>query len=141
MIVSIAIAATMLARPIQIAPEQVRQGADQPQIAFSKGGDICVTFGSGDTLYFTSSSDGGLTFGEAVEIGEATLLQLRDPLGDHAPQVTDPFFTGQALGLADDLVIDLLPFVIEGIREGRGGDELEEPAVLRRDLRDLRSHA
>ena len=77
----------------------------------------------------------------AVEIGEATLLELRDTLRDHAPQVTDPFFTGQALRLADDLEIDLLPFVIEGIREGGGGDELEEPAVLRRDLRDLRSHA
>ncbi|MCH8979501.1 MAG: exo-alpha-sialidase [Armatimonadetes bacterium] len=76
MIVSIVIAGTMLARPVQIAPEHVRQQADQPQIAFSKKGDVYVAFGSGDSLYFTSSTDGGLSFGEAVEIGTAGKLSL-----------------------------------------------------------------
>ena len=76
MILSTVIAATMLARPVQIAPEPVRRQADQPQIAFSRGGDICVVFGSGDNLHFTSSSDDGLTFGEAVEIGTAGKLSL-----------------------------------------------------------------
>ena len=76
MILSTVIAMTILARPVQIAPEQIRQDADQPQIAFSKGGDVYVTFGSGDTLYFTFSTDSGLSFSEAVEIGSAGKLSL-----------------------------------------------------------------
>ncbi len=63
-----------LAFSIQIAapgPEPARE----PQLAVS-GTTVGLTFGSGKSIYFASSTDGGSRFSKAVRVGDADVLPL-----------------------------------------------------------------
>ena len=76
MIIATVLAATLIIRPVQVAPQDVRAVADQPQMTYAKDGTLLLTFGANDTVYFTSSKDGGRTFTEAVEVGSNGKLSL-----------------------------------------------------------------
>jgi hypothetical protein len=63
----------------------VLQAADvQPQLAAAHG-QVALAYGSGSAIWFTSSADGGKTFGPKVKVAEANSLAL----GRHrGPRVT-----------------------------------------------------
>src|SRR6185503_18812821 len=58
-----------------IQPEGAAAPSRQPQLAAGQG-MVAMTFGSGATIYFTSSSDGGLTFDRPVKVADTPALAL-----------------------------------------------------------------
>jgi hypothetical protein len=60
--------------PVMIAEKIV--DARQPQAAVSPAGDICITFGSKNTIYCVVSRDGGKNYGAPVKVGDAGQLAL-----------------------------------------------------------------
>jgi hypothetical protein len=51
-------------------------GAEQPQVAVSPAGKVYLVFGVHNTVYCTSSVDGGKSYGEPVKVGQVGALAL-----------------------------------------------------------------
>ena len=54
---------------IRVSPETAGVEYKQPQLAVS-GSTVNVTYGAGNTVYFTSSADEGKTFSKPVKVAE-----------------------------------------------------------------------
>jgi len=63
----------MLVTPIQ--PQAGGEPYRQPQVAAAYG-QVGVTFGAGNSIYYSASSDGGRHFGPAVKVSEVDALAL-----------------------------------------------------------------
>ncbi|MGV3773427.1 MAG: sialidase family protein [Verrucomicrobiales bacterium] len=64
-----------LAEPIRLTDSDLA-GSKQPQIAVNAEGTAFVTFGKGNAVYFSKSSDEGRTFSAPHKVGEAQQLAL-----------------------------------------------------------------
>src|SRR5688572_2680802 len=71
-----------------IQPEGATAPSRQPQLA-SAHGLVAMTFGSGSTIYFASSRDGGRTFGKPSKVGETAALALGRHRGPRVAVVKD----------------------------------------------------
>src|SRR5579864_6256466 len=60
-----------------LAVELPHPGADarQPQLAAAHG-QVALTYGSGNTIYFARSTDGGKSFAPAVKVADTASLML-----------------------------------------------------------------
>jgi hypothetical protein len=81
---------------IAIAPGPEFAAARQPQVAVGPKGDVRVTFGVGNAVYSSSSTNGGRGFAPPVKVGEAGVLALgkrrgpRIAMTDSAITITAP---------------------------------------------------
>jgi hypothetical protein len=60
---------------VQLSPEPGQPDLRQPQLA-SGAGTVGLAYGSGKTIYYVSSRDGGQTFGKPVKVAENAILAL-----------------------------------------------------------------
>jgi len=73
--------AILLLLAAQVAQVQVGEPDRQPQLA-ARGANVALTFGSGKSIYFAESRDGGRTFGAPAAlplVGELSLGMHRGP--------------------------------------------------------------
>lgn len=62
--------------PTDVLPPKQFREAQQPQVAVSPSGQVHLVFGSGRSVFCTTSVDGGRTFGGPVKVGELGALAL-----------------------------------------------------------------
>src|SRR5262245_57523788 len=67
---------TVAAEPVVITRGTTPNHPRQPQLAIDDQGNIHVAFGAAGAVYYTSSRDGGKSFGDRIEVGQAARLAL-----------------------------------------------------------------
>jgi hypothetical protein len=75
-LVCIAHASAVAAAPVAVLPAGAVTNPRQPQAAVGDDGAIYIAFGAGDTVYCSTSTDGGVTYGDAVKVGTVDRLAL-----------------------------------------------------------------
>ena len=92
---------------LRLAPENPEAKYAQPQIAV-EGNRVALTFGSGSTVYYSGSKDGGRVFSSPVPVAKATFLALgrhRGPRIAITPQgIVISAIVGEQRGRDGDLV-------------------------------------
>ena len=66
----------LAAEPVEVAHLGGELTPRQPQVAVGDDGVIHVAFGVGDTVYCSTSADGGKSYGDRVEVGTVKRLAL-----------------------------------------------------------------
>ncbi|QDV85755.1 sialidase family protein [Planctomycetes bacterium TBK1r] len=64
------------ADPVVVVSESAVPGLRQPQAAVSNSGNIFLTFGAGDVVYFCKSADQGQSFTSPTQVGQVKKLAL-----------------------------------------------------------------
>lgn len=67
---------TNAADPVVVVTERAIPGLRQPQAAVSNTGNIAVTFGAGETIYFCKSTDRGRTYTSPTKVDQVPKLAL-----------------------------------------------------------------
>lgn len=75
-LVCIAHASVVAAEPVAVLSVGAVTNARQPQAAVGDDGAIYVAFGADDSVYCSTSTDGGVTYGDAVKVGTVDRLAL-----------------------------------------------------------------
>lgn len=88
----------LLALRIDPAPAPAPLPYRQPQLAAS-GQMAAMTFGSGNSVWYAGSQDGGLTFGKPVKVGETPVLMLGRRRGPRVA-IAGKFIVITAIGAA-----------------------------------------
>jgi BNR repeat-like domain len=104
------------------APKVVRitaeQGAKQPQAAIDEDGTIHVAYGVANDVRYTSSSDGGMSWGDPVTVGSPGVLSLGMRRGPRVA-VSDGAVIVMAIGGANGKGLDGDLFAWRSMDDGR----------------------
>src|SRR5687767_2274105 len=61
---------------VNVTPPGVLMDAREPQVAVASSGKVFVTYGAGNAVYCSTSSDSGRTYGPPIKVAEAGVLSL-----------------------------------------------------------------
>lgn len=68
--------AALAAEPVRVVPVGAVTNPRQPQATVDAQGTMYVTYGAGESVYCSASTDAGKTFGNPIKVGQLTKLAL-----------------------------------------------------------------